>query len=254
MIPHTKSEAQKPNQDWIYGLHAVKYALQNPKRQIQKLLLTTDCYEELSRDGIDLKSYKFELKSSLEIAKFLPQGAVHQGIAALSKPLHQTSLEEFLLENKNTTHCCVIILDQVTDPHNIGAIMRSAAAFGAQALIAPDRGTPPLTGTIAKSASGATEFVPFIRVSNLARGIEMLKKDGFWVIGLDETGEKKLHEIDLTGKIALLMGAEGSGMRRLTLESCDFLAQLPTQPPIACLNVSNAAAISLYEYRKQNSD
>ncbi|MDP3531785.1 MAG: 23S rRNA (guanosine(2251)-2'-O)-methyltransferase RlmB [Alphaproteobacteria bacterium] len=251
--PSFKKDTPKSNQDWIYGLHACKYALSNTKRIIQKVLLTTEIYDTFMAEQLLPDHIPYELRSGLEIAKNLPPQAVHQGIAIQSKALAQPSLEEFLIEHENTENLCVVILDQVTDPHNIGAIMRTASAFGAHAIITTDRGTPPLTGTIAKSASGAVEFLPFIRVTNLARGLDMLKKIGFWVVGLDENGEKFLHEHDLKGKIGLLLGAEGPGLRRLSLESCDYLAKLPTVPPIGCLNVSNAAAIGLYEYKKQNS-
>lgn len=248
-----KKDAPKSNQDWIYGLHACRYALSNDKRIIQKIMLTTEVYDNFMAEQLLPAHIPYELRSSLEIAKNLPLQAVHQGIAIQTKSLKQPSLEEFLLEHENTQSLCVVILDQVTDPHNIGAIMRTASAFGAHAIVTTDRGTPPLTGTIAKSASGAVEFLPFIRVTNLARALDMLKKDGFWVVGLDEKGEKFLHDLDLKGKIGLLLGAEGPGLRRLSFESCDYLAKLPTVPPIGCLNVSNAAAISLYEYKKQNT-
>lgn len=249
---HFSSErsSKKQNQEWLFGIHACKYALLNPKREILKVILTSDLFEHFMQQDVPVDQYKHELKSSLEIAKHLPLNAVHQNIAVLTKPLPQVYIEDLLALQKDSS--CVLLLDQVTDPHNIGAIMRSASAFGADAIIVPERNSPNLTATLSKSASGATEFLPFIRVSNLVRTIDQLKKHGYWVIGLDETGKKSLEDISLKGKIAFIMGAEGAGMRRLSLESCDFLAHLPTQPPIGCLNVSNAAAISLYEYRRQN--
>jgi 23S rRNA (guanosine2251-2'-O)-methyltransferase len=138
-------------------------------------------------------------------------------------------------------------LDQVSDPHNVGAILRSAAVFGAKALILTDRNAPSESGVLAKSASGALEIVPLIRVTNLAHTIKDLKDIGFWCVGFAETGTTTLDQIDLKGKIALVMGAEGDGMRRLTKDLCDFTVSLPTAASFSALNVSNAAAIALYE-------
>jgi len=141
----------------------------------------------------------------------------------------------------------LIVLDQVTDPHNVGAIIRTAKALGALGIIMTERNAPPLSGVLAKAASGALELLPIWKVTNLARTLDELKKDGFWTVGLDERAPKFLSKADLPPKLALLMGAEGEGLRRLTQEKCDFIAKLPTDPNFSTLNVSIATALALYE-------
>ena len=177
----------------------------------------------------------------------LPEGAVHQGLALETKPLAAPALEDVLgaLPRAPAPHI-LLLLDQVTDPHNVGAIMRSAAAFAALAVIVPEHGAPPVTGALAKAASGALEIVPLIRVTNLARTIERLKSDGFWCIGLDSAAPYSLTDIELPARIALALGAEGAGLRRLVREQCDYLARLPVRGALHSLNVSNAAAVALY--------
>jgi 23S rRNA (guanosine2251-2'-O)-methyltransferase len=187
-----------------------------------------------------------------EIDALLPRGTVHQGIILEVEPLHEMTLDDLLgLEDSPDL---VVILDQVTDPHNVGAVLRSAAAFGADAVIVTERNAPGATGILAKTASGAVEHVPLISVVNLSRALEVLKAESFWCVGLAEEGERDLSESSLSsGRIALLMGAEGEGLRRLTRERCDELARLPTSGPIGSLNVSIAAAVALYEIVRQRT-
>ena len=181
----------------------------------------------------------------MEISPLLPPGAVHQGIALKTAPLHEPELDSIA-----GTASRIAILDQVTDPHNVGAILRSAAVFGLSSIVMTDRNSPPQSGVLAKSASGALEHVSICRVGNLARAMEKLGKQGFTLIGLDGDSSNELSALDLTGKIALVLGAEGAGLRRLTREYCDWLARLPASGPMRSLNVSNAAAVAFYEISK----
>ena len=187
------------------------------------------------------------------LARQLPAGAVHQGLALLAEPLPPADIYEVCDDLADRPQAALVLLDQVTDPHNVGAILRSAAAFGARAVICTERHAAAETGVLAKAASGALEHVPLVAVANLARAMELLKEAGVWCAGLAADAPQTLAEARLTGKIAVALGAEGSGLRRLTRERCDMLLRLPTQGPIAQLNVSNAAAIALYELARAGS-
>ena len=197
-----------------------------------------------------------------DLCALLPEGAVHQGLAALVAPLAETHIEDVIrnieerdINSESKRRTVVMILDQVTDPHNVGAVLRSAAAFGACAVISPERKSAPPTGTLAKTASGALEITPCIGVTNLVRALEHLKRHGFWIYGLSGDGEKSLADaLPAQGRIALVMGAEGGGLRRLTREHCDLLVSLPTAPQFPVLNVSAAAAIALYETAREQHD
>jgi 23S rRNA (guanosine2251-2'-O)-methyltransferase len=191
-----------------------------------------------------------EILARAEIDRLVPPGSVHQGIALLAEPLTEPVFEE-VIDAAAAAGAPLVVLDQVTDPHNVGAILRSAAAFGAGAVVAPERNAPRISGVLAKSASGAVDIVPFLRVVNLARALRQIKEAGFWCVGLDAAAEQTLAAADLTGRIALVLGAEGAGLRRLTRETCDTTLRLPTRPPIASLNVSNAAAVALYELARR---
>lgn len=236
------------SQLWLYGIHVCRMVLENPNRQIICLYAINEgvLARVLASDSARAQSHsKIKLVDRKQLEALLPLGAVHQGIAVQVAPLPQMMIDD--LEGDLSPNQCIVVLDQVNDPHNVGAILRSAAVFGAKALVLTDRNAPSESGVLAKSASGALEIVPLIRVTNLAHALKDLKDIGFWCVGFAETGEKTLDQIDLKGKIALVMGAEGDGMRRLTKDLCDFTVSLPTASSFSALNVSNAAAIALYE-------
>ncbi len=233
--------------DLIYGWHAVRAAISSGRRALYRLYVIDTQTKEALNPPTSLPT---EVKDREYFKKRLGLDAVHQGVLLEAGPLEQVILDDILA---NDAIHMVMVLDQVTDPHNLGAIMRSCAAFGAGALIIPDRNSPDSRNPlIAKTASGAMEHIPVVRVVNLNRALDDLKAAGYWCIGLDERGEGNLDRLDLKGRVALVMGAEGSGLRRLTRESCDMLARLPTSPAFPTLNVSVASAISLYEWQRQN--
>ncbi|MEI8394001.1 MAG: 23S rRNA (guanosine(2251)-2'-O)-methyltransferase RlmB [Rhodospirillaceae bacterium] len=244
-----------PKPTFLYGVHAAAAAWLNPERECRRMLLTEAGQAALA--GVLERARSLGLKrpppnsvAKPELERLLPQGAVHQGVALEVAPLPEVDLEDLLRLPEDQHPGAVVVLDQVTDPHNIGAIMRSAAAFGAGAVIVTERHAPEATGVLAKSASGAVDVVPLVRVTNLARTLEDLQKAGYWCVGLDESGRRSLPELDITGRLALVLGAEGAGLRRLTRERCDEIARLPTTGPISSLNVSNAAAVALYEWAR----
>ena len=225
---------------WLYGTHAAKAALANPRRKFHRVLVTEKTHE-LLRAGIPA-----ETLSPDAISRLLPQGAVHQGIALLCDPLPALNLDD-AVALKPPGSRLVVVLDQVTDPHNEGAILRSAAAFGAAAVVVQDRHAPPESGVLAKAASGALDLVPRIAVVNIARTLERLGRLGFWRIALASDGDSSLTEAATHGDVALVLGAEGTGLRRLVREHCDISAHIPVADAIGSLNVSNAAAIAFYE-------
>ncbi|HYC06055.1 MAG TPA: 23S rRNA (guanosine(2251)-2'-O)-methyltransferase RlmB [Azospirillaceae bacterium] len=238
----------------LYGLHAVAAAWTNPKRKVKKLFVTESGLEALdpameAAHELDLDRPELVLMDKDGLDRMLPPGAVHQGMAVEVAPLPELDVVD-LCENAGPTDI-IVVLDQVTDPHNVGAILRSAAAFGAKAVVVQDRHAPEVTGVLARTASGALEVVPIVRATNLSRALSELREAGFWCVGLAEEGARALHEVDLSGRTALVLGSEGEGLRRLTAERCDELAFLPTKPPIGSLNVSNAAAVALYEVARR---
>lgn len=241
-----------PAGGWLYGLHPVAAALANPERRCRRLLVTDAGLAAITPalDAARAQGLRLPEPSRVErpdIDRLLPPGAVHQGIALDAAPLPEHDIADIVADPAIGASAVVVVLDQVTDPHNVGAILRSASAFGAAAVVVTERHAPEVTGVLAKSASGALEAVPLVRVGNLARALGELQQAGFWCVGLDEGGERTLAQVDLTGRAALVLGAEGAGLRRLTRERCDEVVRLPTGGPVASLNVSNAAAVALYE-------
>lgn len=228
-----------PASEWLYGIHTVTAALANPRRALRRLLVTERGRAELKALPADLAP---EIVEPARIAGFLPPGAVHQGMALEAAPLRPVDLDAILADPP----ALIVLLDQVTDPHNVGAILRTAAAFGAGAVIITERHAPGATGSLAKAASGALELVPLVRVVNLARTLTELGEAGYWRVGLAEQAVEVLRPGMRTGPTAVVLGSEDTGLRRLTREHCDALVCLPTHAPLASLNVSNAAAVALY--------
>lgn len=226
----------------IYGIHAVEAALANPARVVGRLLLTENAAHRLG-PALTARGASGENVAPRDLDRRLGAETVHQGALLETEALPEPGLEELVEHGEGRP---LIVLDQVTDPHNVGAIMRSAAAFNACAIVTQDRHAPPESGTLAKSASGALEVVPWVRVVNLARALDEIAEAGYWRIGLDGAGPGTLAEALPTGPVALVLGAEGDGMRHNIVQHCDALARLPISSAIESLNVSNAAAIALY--------
>ena len=230
---------------WLYGHHAVVEALKNPNRE--KILLKMTKESVLSDKVIG--NINHQITSRQEIDSLVGQNAVHQGLALQVKPLAQKTLDDVL--EKIPQKAVILILDQVTDPHNIGAILRSAAAFDAVAVVIPDACAPEENAVLAKSACGALEIVPLVRVTNLVRAMQQLKDAGFWCLGLDGYAKEFISDKKLPARTAFILGSEGDGMRRLTAENCDYTIKLPMSDKMESLNVSNAAAVALYEFYRQ---
>jgi 23S rRNA (guanosine2251-2'-O)-methyltransferase len=225
--------------DLIYGVHPVVEALRNPRRKPIALTATKNAADRLRED---LGNLPFEprLVHPRDLDRQLGADTVHQGVLLEARPLPQPRLDE--IERKGL----IVLLDQVTDPHNVGAIMRSCAAFAATALVTTARHSPEASGVLFKAASGAYEHVPFVRVTNLSRAMDELKSYGFRILGLDSEAETSLAEADRAPPLALVLGAEGKGLRQLTRQTCDLLVRLDLPGPIKSLNVSIAAAIALH--------
>lgn len=231
----------------LYGRHPVEMALQNKRRTILEIQMVSGALDMPASAGVPVR-----IVPKAQLDALAGRDVPHQGVVAKCLPLPPVSLDDVMSRARTAEKMQVVLLDQVTDPHNIGAILRSAVAFGAAAVILPDANTPDETGALAKAASGALELMPLVRVPNLARAMERLKKDGFWCVGLDGAAPAELPRQKLPAKCAFVMGSEGEGMRRLTAETCDLLTRLPMDAAIESLNVSNAAAVALYEWRRQH--
>ncbi len=226
----------------IYGVHAVNAALANPMRQVSGVFATRNGLTRLT-GSIEPHASVTEVRPD-ELTRRLGRDAVHQGVMIEAAPITQPSLSDVLAAPSASGP--LLVLDQITDPHNLGAILRSAAAFGAPGAVMTRRNSPPLDGVVAKAASGAVEHVPVILVANLARGLEEIGDAGFQRIGLDSSTDHPLETADISFPCALALGAEHKGLRRLTQEKCDLLCRLTTVGPIASLNVSNAAAVAMH--------
>src|ERR1700736_6002762 len=223
----------------LYGWHTVTLALQNRQRRIRKLFLTENAARRLAEENIETRVTP-EMVRPAQIDARLGPDAVHQGLLAEADPLPSPDIETL------SEGGIVLVLDQITDPHNVGAILRSAAAFAVKAIVTTARHSPEATGVLAKAASGALELVPMVSVQNLARALTQLNERGFLTVGLDSEGSENLGAIALRQPLALVLGAEGKGLRQLTRETCSVVARLDMPGEIKSLNVSNAAVLALY--------
>jgi 23S rRNA (guanosine2251-2'-O)-methyltransferase len=228
----------------LYGWHTVKAALENPQRRIRRLLATENAARRLAQEGVPLRLELEPVRPEV-IARRLSPDAVHNGLLAEADPLPSPALDE------TEAGDLMLVLDQITDPHNVGAILRTAAAFAVSAVVTTARHSPQASGVLAKSASGALEYIPLITVQNLASAIEQLRERDFLVVGLDSSGDNDLAGTAVRAPLALILGAEGKGLRQRTRASCDYLARLDLPGRIKNLNVSNAAALALYIARKR---
>lgn len=223
----------------LYGWHTVRAALENPDRVIRKFLATDNAARRLAEEGVTPRVAPQIVRPGDIDARLLPD-AVHQGFYLEADPLTPLDIE------KVPARGIVLALDQITDPHNVGAIFRSASAFGVTAIVTTQRHSPDAHGALAKAATGALEHVPLVVVQNLGRGLETLKERGFMLVGLDSEGDSDLAAVDLRAPLVLVLGAEGKGLRQLTRNLCDRLARIDLPGRIKSLNVSNATALSLY--------
>ncbi|MDQ2635039.1 MAG: RNA methyltransferase [Pseudomonadota bacterium] len=228
----------------LYGIHTVRAALDNPRRRISRMLVTRNAAERLGLGDLSALPFKAELVEPRDIDKLTGSDAVHQGVVVEARPLQPKPIEAL------GDTGLVVVLDQVTDPHNVGAILRSAVAFGAGALVTTSRHSPQESGVLAKSASGALEHIDHIEVRNLADALGKLHDAGFQTVGLDSDGPAEMEKAFSGEKIALVLGAEGKGLRQKTRETVTILARLDMPGAIRSLNVSNAAAVALYAARK----
>jgi 23S rRNA (guanosine2251-2'-O)-methyltransferase len=236
-----RSPSRRPSDGTVtlYGWHTVSAALENPARRIHRLLATENAARRLAQLAPTARIAPEIVRPDV-IARLLSPDAVHNGLFAEADPLPSPDLDELAPAG------IVLVLDQITDPHNVGAILRTAAAFAAAAMVTTARHSPETTGVLAKSASGALEHVPIVTVQNLARALERLRERGFLLVGLDSSGDSGLNDVALRTPLALVLGAEGKGLRQLTRTTCDRVARLDLPGPIKSLNVSNAAALALY--------
>jgi 23S rRNA (guanosine2251-2'-O)-methyltransferase len=235
----------------LFGLHAVREAWQNEARFVHALFVTESALKEFEPHlKTKAKRPAPQIVTKDELDRAFPAGTVHQGIALSAQPLAEQSVMDLIILGTSKQKSVIVVLDQVTDPHNIGAIMRSACAFGADGVVMQSKHAPEMTGILAKTACGAADHIAVAYETNLSRALEKLQENHYTVIGLDEHADKQFGDLPDYDRAVLVLGAEGPGMRRLVKEHCDVLVTLPTKPPIASLNVSNAAAVALYALTK----
>ncbi len=240
----------------LWGRHAVTAALANPERTLRKLWGTHDAIAGL---GLSPAILPIQYAEVADLGRMVPHDAPHQGLVLETEPLPDRWLDELFEAGEEQDAAArarraIVVLDQVTDPHNVGAVLRSAVAFDAIGIVTQDRHSPPESGALARAASGALETMPWVRVVNLARALDEMAEAGYWRVGLTGSGKATLAEVLVPGKLALVLGAEGEGMRQNTEAHCDVLARLPISPKIESLNISNAAAIALYAAAVRASD
>ena len=228
----------------LWGRHAVTAALANPERTLRKLWGT---HESIAALGLSPSILPVQYAEAADLGRMVPSDAPHQGLVLEADPLPDKWLDElFELAVDAADRRPIVVLDQVTDPHNVGAVLRSAVAFDALGIVTQDRHSPPESGALARAASGALETLPWIRVVNLSRALDEMADAGYWRVGLTGHTDVLLQDAMQPGKLALVLGAEGEGMRHNTQAHCDVLARLPISPRIESLNISNAAAVALY--------
>ena len=231
----------------LFGVHAVREAWQNPKRYVHALFITESAMKDFEEHlQTDAKRPAPQIVTKDELDKAFPPGTVHQGIALSCQPLAEQSVMDLIIKGTSKPKSVIVVLDQVTDPHNIGAILRSACAFGADGVVMQSKHAPEMTGILAKTACGAADHIAVAYETNLSRALEKLQENHYTVIGLDEHSPHTFATLPKYDRAVIVLGAEGPGIRRLVKEHCDVLVTLPTQEPIASLNVSNAAAVALY--------
>lgn len=251
-FPHRRNQSLHRQADpegplLLFGLHAVEAALNNPRRAVSRLVATENAARKLSA-ALAGRDVALEKVQARQLDRLLPAGTVHQGVCLYTEPLIEPEFDEVAetVVSGGPNFAPLVVLDHVTDPHNVGAILRSAAVFGAAGLIMTRRHSPPLNGTLAKSASGALESVPVIAVQNLAKTLAALKDQGLTLLGLAGDGAHALEDEPFDRPTALIFGAEGKGLRQLTQETCDRLVRISAAGAMASLNVSNAAAVALH--------
>ena len=246
--PAQRPAAQPARGLWLYGRHAVEAALANPRRSCHRLMATAEGLASLGaaarRPGLEIATVERE-----ELDRRLGAGAVHQGLALSAAPLPRLDLKRACAPEAGRN--LVLLLDQITDPHNIGAILRSAAAFEVRAVVLPERRSAELGGTVAKAASGALDLLPIVEVTNLARALDDLAALGYWRVALDGGAAAAIDEVPDAANLVLVLGAEGTGVRRLVRERCDLAARLPIAPAMESLNVSVACGIALYALERR---